>query len=120
MRGRRGFQRAFSAYNCRRELGLGWVSSEAIGRRGRCLGTASWAGSRGTDGSVGGWPIWSRGRHFQSTCKQNGVRHGHLGASPCKARASSRRWHVVVQVLVQAHGNGLPALDALGGLAALV
>jgi hypothetical protein len=61
-------------------------------------------------------------------CRRNGVRHGQLGASPCKARASSRRWHVVVQVLVRsgqalgagldgvrAHGKALPALDALGG-----
>jgi hypothetical protein len=101
MRGRRGFPEGFSAYNCRRELSLGWVSSKAIGHRGRCLGTASWAGSRGTDGSVGGWPVWSRGRRFQSTCRRNGVQRGQLGASQCKARSSSRRWHVAVQVLVQ-------------------
>jgi hypothetical protein len=122
MRGRRGFQRGFSAYNYRRELGLGWVLSEAIGRRGRCLGTASWAGSRGTDGSVGGWPVWSRGRRFQSTCRRtvcDAVSWVHHRARRGRRRVGGtlpcRCWFRAGLDGVRAHGNALPALDALGG-----
>jgi hypothetical protein len=38
---RGGFQRAPSVYIQRSELGPAWVSLVSIGRRGRCLGTAS-------------------------------------------------------------------------------
>jgi hypothetical protein len=41
MRGRRGFPEGFSAYNYRRELGLGWMSADAIGHHGWRAGAAS-------------------------------------------------------------------------------
>jgi hypothetical protein len=53
MRGRRGFQRGPRAFICRSEPGLGWTPSDAIGRRGRCMGTASCARSRGQVSHVG-------------------------------------------------------------------
>jgi hypothetical protein len=65
---RGGFQRGFSAYNSRDELGLGWVSSEPIGRRGRCLGTTSCTGSRCMDGSVGGSLVRSEQARVQCGC----------------------------------------------------
>jgi hypothetical protein len=36
------------------ELGLGWGSPEAIGRRGRCVGAALCTECREANGSVGG------------------------------------------------------------------
>jgi hypothetical protein len=65
---RRGFPEGSRAYNSRDELGLGWVSSEAIGCRGRCLGMASCTGSRCVVGSVGGSLVWSEQARVQCGC----------------------------------------------------
>jgi hypothetical protein len=51
---RGGFQRGSRDLYGRGELGLGWMASDAIGRRGRCTGTALCAKSRGQVGCVGG------------------------------------------------------------------
>jgi hypothetical protein len=86
---RGGFQRGFSAFNYRSELGLGWASSEAIGRRGRCLGTASWAGSRGLVIGVGGWPVRSQWRWFQSGYGEFQTQPGRVCARGCWAMVAS-------------------------------
>jgi hypothetical protein len=46
-----------SDFICQSEPGLGWTASDAIEHRGRCLGVASCARSRGQVDSVGGWSV---------------------------------------------------------------
>jgi hypothetical protein len=55
----RGFLEGSRAYNCQGRVGLAWVSSEAIGRRGRCLAMAPCTKSRGRVIGIGGWPVRS-------------------------------------------------------------
>jgi hypothetical protein len=45
------------AFICRSDPSLGWTTSDAIGRHGQCLGTASCSRSRGQVGRVGGWSV---------------------------------------------------------------
>jgi hypothetical protein len=49
-----GFQRGLKLIIRNGELGLWWFSSEAIGRRGRCLGTALCTDSREQEENIGG------------------------------------------------------------------
>jgi hypothetical protein len=115
---RRGFPGGSRAYNCQGRLGLVWVSSEAIGRRGRCLGTESCTESRGEVIGVGGWPVRSQWRHFQSG-------YGGLQAWPDRVRARGcwvgvalRRCHCAVLVCVKRgvrRGRGARERDARSG-----
>jgi hypothetical protein len=63
---RGGFQRGSGALYSQGRHGLGWTSSDAIGRRGRRAMAASCAKSRGKVGGVGGWPDQLRHGRFQS------------------------------------------------------
>jgi hypothetical protein len=65
MRARGGFQRGSRVYKGRGVLGLWWVASDAIGRRGRFPWTALWSECRGLGGIVGGVLVRSQAGRFQ-------------------------------------------------------
>jgi hypothetical protein len=51
---RGGLRRGVSGFIRSRGRGVGWNSSDAIGRHGRCSGAARWTDSIYTNGGVGG------------------------------------------------------------------
>jgi hypothetical protein len=105
MRGREGSRDGAPAFICRRELGIGWAASDAIGRRGRLLGAALWADSREHSGCVGGCRLHVESRRVQWLSRENGVRLGRRGAPRGWARVAVRRACDVVRVCVWCRGR---------------
>jgi hypothetical protein len=65
MRGKEVSREGSRVYKGRGELGLWWVASDAIGRRGRFPRTALWSECRSLGGVVGGVLVRSQAGHFQ-------------------------------------------------------
>jgi hypothetical protein len=77
-----GFQRGLELIFRNGELGLGWFSSDAIGRRGRCFWTASCTDSREHEENVGGCLARSKHERVQYGCGRIGAwleRHDRQG-----------------------------------------
>jgi hypothetical protein len=105
MRGGEASRDGVPAYNCRRELGLGWTASDAIGQRGQCLGAALWAISREHAGCVGGCRFHAESRRVQWLSRENVVRLGRRGAPRGWARVAVRRACDAVRACVRCRGR---------------
>jgi hypothetical protein len=87
-------------------LGLWWVSSETIGRRGRSLRAALYAEFRGVVAAVGGGTVRSGSGRVQRGCGRNGAWLGRDGARQGRAMVSWCFWLDAVQVCMKSGAGG--------------
>jgi hypothetical protein len=94
-----GSGRGASDFILSRGHGLGWISSDEIGRRGRCSGAARWTGSSHPIGGVGGGSVQSELARFQCGSDQNRACWGRLD------RLGGRAWVARRRALDAVHGH---------------
>jgi hypothetical protein len=112
MSDREGFERGPRVFIFRNELGLWWASSEAIGCRGRFLGTASCTECREQGKSVGGGSVWMRLGRVQRVSGEKDAWRGRYGAWQCRARVPWCRGLGVVPARAQSEaGRGTGARE---------
>jgi hypothetical protein len=100
-----GFQRGLKLILRNGELGLGWFSSDAIGRRGRCFWMAPCTDSREHVSGIGGWSVWPLLGRVQRPSGANDAWRCFYGAPDGWAGVASRRHHRAMQTCVKSRAR---------------